>query len=253
MGPSPSYYITATAAQQGYIYIPPCVALCKKCCATVLRSVALSYETGKKVLRGVRNRGVALIQLWDGDIMSRGLHGSNLESATGRESVAEVLRNSETRSAQDKKGVGLTTERAGGREMREIKFRGKAKSDGRWLYGSNQVSASEQAHPQGIFPLSGFWDLVDRGSIDPETVGQFTGLHDKNGKEIYEGDYVMPKLCPPGDDISANPDKVATPRLVCWNRGNGGWNILPVDGFYEVVGNIHDNPELLEGGQRCLR
>ena len=123
--------------------------------------------------------------------------------------------------------------------MRDILFRGKRLDNGEWVYG--------------------FY------CVDPSTVGQYTGLKDKNGKRIFEGDIIRTHY--------ANTRKNDFIEQVVFHNGrfcslykipgpgNGKiWANLP-DGvphlpqdktpymeWCEVMGNIHDNPELLEGG-----
>ena len=146
------------------------------------------------------------------------------------------------------------------------KFRGKQYKTGEWLVGDLIHFRNDVM----ILPLDADWfDFVprknnplrlpsDRFVVDKATVGQFTGLHDKNGKEIYEGDII--KIVEEFDD-----ENVYTRiGVVCFEEGmyelqdkNGkhfaylGW-LMHDDAItkLEVIGNIHDNPELLEkGGQ----
>jgi uncharacterized phage protein (TIGR01671 family) len=134
--------------------------------------------------------------------------------------------------------------------MREIKFRGKRIDNGEWVYG-NSLNLGNRHF---IIPTitNGSWSK-DRLSlkflspcyeVDPATVGQFTGLHDVKGREIYEGDIVE--------------DEHGRALEVFWNEiGPGGWWFAEnkEDGRYHVesiglniiavIGNIHDNPDLL--------
>ena len=116
---------------------------------------------------------------------------------------------------------------------REVKFRGKEDGGG-WFYGFLTISKSER-HAICFQTDSGEWCDI---RVIPETVGQFTGLYDNNGKEIYEGDFV--KLA----------EGVFVIRFIraCFGFRKASGQRYDVGNFnnVEVLGSIHDNPELLK-------
>ena len=140
--------------------------------------------------------------------------------------------------------------------MREILFRGK-KGDDEWVYGSFCMDALEQFN--GLCGVDGFIRLYDKAKdkmqtyeVDRETVGQYTGLNDKHGKRIFEGDIVKTSdithegvIQIPGESF-----EIAM-RKGCWVMVAGeDWDFLETNHeCIQVIGNIHDNPELLKGGE----
>lgn len=121
--------------------------------------------------------------------------------------------------------------------MRTIKFRGKRLDNGEWVYGDLHIlTALIHIHP----------DLGGRVIIYPETVGQFTGLLDKNGKAIYEGDVVR-TLSGFVGYMRYNERfirfEVAAPYESYDNEREPDG--VPHESW-EVIGNIHDNPEWMK-------
>lgn len=160
--------------------------------------------------------------------------------------------------------------------MRTIKFRGKKPYTGDWFFGdllhicggsmiyfgSDTDTIEPDIENNNPVAVELFNDEV--AVVLSDTVGQFTGLTDKNGAEIYEGDIITADHYPFYSD--GKPNYVA---VVEWDDcGFGAWFELhkdstargisigcPVMDFdsesassFEVIGNIHDNPELLKGG-----
>lgn len=120
--------------------------------------------------------------------------------------------------------------------MRMIKFRGFNAKNNQWLYGSYILNRGAHFVAPDEFADGKTWDDYE---VDPATVGQFTGLTDKNGKEIYEGDIIRHK------------DMVKPYHVIYDGRQftpNDGFRSLSYPKHWEVIGNIHDNPELLEEG-----
>ena len=129
---------------------------------------------------------------------------------------------------------------------REILFRGKRTDNGEWVYGSAMVwNGCAQIIKHRIM-INTLW-AVDKFRVIPETVCQYTGLNDKNGVKIFEGDIVK--------GISNNPFSMGEWReyVVIW--GVDHWHIKDTyftlqelfnycNNKIEVIGNIHDNPEL---------
>lgn len=138
---------------------------------------------------------------------------------------------------------------------REIKFRGKQENSNRWITGCLiQYESGDVAIFEKMITKYGYeaTQITKRTKVNSDTIGQFTGLTDKNGKEIYEGDIVRAPLLDPifGDTIK---DKSIN-ASIRYNNGsfvvsyyNRELNIYIQDlcDRIEVIGNIHDNPDLL--------
>ena len=128
--------------------------------------------------------------------------------------------------------------------MREILFRGKSEKFENWIEGSLIVGRDLESGQLEylIAPLSAYYTEVKK--VVPETVGQYTGLTDKNGAKIFEGDIVMFGFSP-----CVVKYDFENGRYMFYDRCiylKNGFNVDTMK-TKEVVGNITDNPELLGG------
>jgi uncharacterized phage protein (TIGR01671 family) len=149
--------------------------------------------------------------------------------------------------------------------MREILFRGKRLDNGECVEGfyyhlksryKGDKSFMYDAHKitTGIEETSGAYvednEFIEYNVI-PETVGQYTGLTDKNGKKIFEGDIVK-HYCNSEDKTIFDVGQFYWCENICQfrrtSRTEGQFYDVNGRCEYEVIGNIQDNPELLKGG-----
>lgn len=128
--------------------------------------------------------------------------------------------------------------------MRTIKFRGRSIYDKEWHQGDLEYNLADNIACIHTYDKDGYY--VRKYYVNPDTIGQFTGLIDKNGNEIYEGDILL---------FGNSQSGVCE---VKWNESIAAFCILfyfedeigsrPLGGCVEfaIIGNIHDNPELLK-------
>ena len=128
---------------------------------------------------------------------------------------------------------------------REIKFRGRRIANGEWLHGCYIINRGEHfIAPDGIQPPGA---TACDFEVDPATVGQFTGLTDDCGADIYEGDILA------AEDLDRSVTVVVEFRRGAFylvDRAGGMAYFIDELDHTAIIGNIHDNPELLKGGNQ---
>ena len=139
--------------------------------------------------------------------------------------------------------------------MREILFRGKRLDNGEWVEGGLHIEWGETRKDGSR--NKDYRILGMRGEcyyVDPDTVGQYTGLTDKNGQKVFEGDILRGWSPLREKYYYVGPVEYGEFNCSCcdgvygWCIRNGDIRVLECDNSgLEVCGNIHDNPDLLKG------
>lgn len=120
--------------------------------------------------------------------------------------------------------------------MRTILFRGKRADNGKWVYGD----LSQVGNSVAIFPIG----KCENIAVIPETIGQFTDKTDKSGKKIFSGDICQLNGCGFANQREIIQDKgdYFAPAFSSQPISS----LMEIDIAFEIIGNIHDNPELIK-------
>ena len=130
--------------------------------------------------------------------------------------------------------------------MREILFRGKRVDNGEWAYGSliTETNPFDKDMVMTHIYDNGFNEIL----VDPRTIGQYTGLKDKNGTRIFEGDVCKAYICKAADTVEKE-----VVGVICFEDGTFEFKceheniyLYPLVDVLEVIGNVFDNPDFLE-------
>lgn len=131
--------------------------------------------------------------------------------------------------------------------MREIKFRGYGKFEKKWVYGYGLHKVTYEDGSSNAYVTAGTREVF---IVDKESAGQYTGIKDYEGKEIYEGDIVEKEIM---ELLFDDSKLIGVVKMIegCWCVVNDKkkvakslWSETDVN---RVIGNIYENPELLEG------
>ena len=137
--------------------------------------------------------------------------------------------------------------------MRTIKFRGKTRGNGKWYYGS--LVYSYEINAAIYFQIGrGLVKRMDWVYVNQETIGQFSGLYDCDGAEIYEGDILKWEKDGLMYVVEFWDGMFYASVKECNDGIFGGFPLHALteheDRKCKIVGNIFDNPELLKGGEQ---
>ena len=125
--------------------------------------------------------------------------------------------------------------------MQETLFRAKRADNGEWVEGD---LVHTKTTSRGV--ITEIYTLGMAYEVRPETVGQWIGVTDKNGKKIFAGDILQSENYQPGDEIGVVVHDDRKCQYWVHSEKYGWWLMLDETDGWEVLGNIHDNAKLLE-------
>lgn len=139
--------------------------------------------------------------------------------------------------------------------MREIKFRGYATEEmvySQWIhgFGISELKFAEH-YAKEVGRSSDWWIYTEGGDyrVDPKSIGQYTGLKDKNGREIFEGDIVEQLSERTYESVKGTVKFIDGSYLIEFLSGDNGVFLFDEVAYNEVLGNVYENPTLLEESQ----
>ena len=128
--------------------------------------------------------------------------------------------------------------------MREIKFRGMDIVNNKWLYGNLEIPLINQSKSK-YFIIGYSYGQYQKHEVDPKTVGQYTGLKDKNGKEIYEGDILYIPSWKRKYKVVFEAGMFRGKSICRWTESKVSLATFQGEVGCKVIGNIYENPELI--------
>ena len=133
--------------------------------------------------------------------------------------------------------------------MKKIMFRGKDKTNQKWIYGNLEIPLLNQ-NASKHYIIGHSYSQYTKQEVIPNTVGQYTGIKDENGREIYGGDVLELYLNDYGEmekpeKFIVNRDKKFFPDVCYLQQIEAHINKSDTNDYIKIIGDVYENPDLL--------